>query len=90
MFGIFAKRYRINYDSCEGFSKKARKSARAGERVTLYYDVIATDTDYSFFLDGAELNVDWAEDKGYILSFTMPASDVTLKVTSRNTMCISE
>ena len=48
--------------------------------------MIATDTDYSFWLDGAELSRDYDAKKGFILSFTMPEHDVTIHCSSRNTM----
>ena len=48
--------------------------------------MIATDTDYSFWLDGAELSRDYDTKKGFILSFIMPEHDVKLHCSSRNTM----
>jgi len=58
-----------------------------GEKVTVYYDLIATDTDYSFSIDDdVELKQDYSEARGYILTFTMPAHDVRLTVESYNSM----
>ena len=59
-----------------------------GERVKVYYDIIASDTDYRFYTDSddVELTVDYSDRKGYIIKFRMPDHDVELYVDSYNTM----
>ena len=47
------KRYSVDYGGAKGLFNKAKDSYREGEKVTMYFDLIATDTDYSFFIDGA-------------------------------------
>ena len=91
LFGLFGcsknkDKYKIDFGGQESFFEGAKDSYREGESVTLYYDLIATDTDYSFFLDGEEINVDYDLDRGFVISFTMPAHDVTLECKSENTM----
>lgn len=91
LFGLFgcgkkADKYKIDFGGQESFFEGAKDSYREGEKVTLYFDLIATDTDYSFFLDGEEINVDYDDDRGFIITFTMPAHDVTLECESENTM----
>lgn len=83
---IFSKKYKVDYCGQKSEYKNARDEYRAGEKVELYYPLIATDTDYSFSLDGAELTRDYDTQKGFILRFTMPEHDVKLHCFSRNTM----
>ena len=83
---IFAKKYKVDYCGQKFGYANARDEYRAGEKVTLYFNMIATDTDYSFSLDGAELTRDYDTQKGFILSFIMPDHDVKLYCVSRNTM----
>jgi hypothetical protein len=50
--------------------------------------MIATDTNYSFTLDGAQLMRNYDPKKGFVLSFTMPDHDVKLHCFSCNSMPI--
>ena len=86
--GLFAKKYKVDYCGQKMAYPNAKDEYRAGEKVTLYFDMIATDTNYSFTLDGAELMRDYDREKGFVLSFTMPDHDVKLHCFSRNTMLI--
>ena len=61
-------------------------SHRVGKEVTLYFDLIATDTDYSFYVDGERINPLYDEKKGYIIEFTMPDHDVHVDIESVNSM----
>lgn len=85
-YGCGKKKYKVDYSGDREFYHGAKDSYAAGEQVTLYYDLIATDTDYTFYLDGEYLNVGYENDKGFIISFTMPEHDVTLSLTQRNSM----
>ena len=85
MFGCGAKRYKVEYDFKDSY-KEAKDFYKAGETVTVYYYMIATDTDYSFYLDDERINPDYEEEKGFIISFTMPEHDVKLRCESRNSM----
>ena len=83
---LFGKKYKVDYCGEKYAYKNAKDEYRAGEKVTVYYWMIATDTDYSFSLDGAELSRDYDTKKGFILSFSMPNHDVVLHCFSRNSM----
>lgn len=83
---LFGKKYKVDYCGEKYAYKNAKDEYRAGEKVTLYYWMIATDTDYSFWLDGAELMRDYDTKKGFVLSFIMPDHDVVLHCSSRNSM----
>ena len=79
-------KYHLHFD---GYGLTSPKTAYAdGEPVTVYYDMIATDTDYSFYVDDpdVELTQDFDGEHGYVLKFNMPANDVTVSVKSRNSM----
>ncbi len=86
MMKLFSKKYKVDYCGQKFVYKNAKDEYRAKEKVTLYYWMVATDTNYNFSLDGAELTVGYDTSKGYILSFIMPDHDVTLRCISRNTM----
>lgn len=78
--------YKIDFGGQESYYEGAKKSYLEGEEVTLYFGLIATDTDYSFYLDGEPVNCGYDEDRGFVISFTMPAHDVRLECESRNSM----
>ena len=80
------KKYSIDFCGQEYAWKNAKKSYLRGETVTLYYYMVATDTDYSFTLDDQYVSTDYETDKGFIISFIMPEHDVILRVYERNTM----
>jgi len=89
MFGLsgcFSPKYNVDYGGNQDAFSNAKASYREGEKVVLYYPFITTDTDYTFYVDGKAVNPDYREDKGYILSFTMPAHDVSVRVEMRNSM----
>ncbi|MCR4615646.1 MAG: hypothetical protein K5756_05810 [Clostridiales bacterium] len=81
-----AVKYQVDYNGQKSSFENAKDSYKAGEKVTLYYKYIATDTDYAFYLDSERLNTGYDDDKGFIISFEMPAHDVTLTVEQRNLM----
>ena len=80
------KTYNVDYCGGKSFYTDAEDAYRPGEEVTLYYHIIATDTDYSFYLDGELLNVTYDAYKGYVIRFTMPEHDVKLECEMKNTM----
>ena len=65
---------------------KVRKEYHVGEQVVIYYPMIATDTNYTFLLDGMQIRPDYETSKGFIIHFFMPDHDVTLQCIERNTM----
>lgn len=86
--GCFAKKYSVDYCGQKDSYRGAKDSYRAGEKVELYFWLIATDTDYSFFLDDERISPDYDSEGGgqYIIRFTMPEHDVKLNWTSKNSM----
>ena len=80
----FFRRYPVDYGGREFVFDNAKRSYRAGTRVRLIMSEIATDTDYSFSVEGAGFQVDFED--GYVVSFTMPEHGVRVRVESRNSM----
>ena len=81
------KKYPVDYGSAKDAFKHAKDSYRAGTKVTLYFYLVATDTDYRFWLDGNEpLSVTYDEKKGFVLSFTMPERPVKVDYSAVNSM----
>ena len=79
------KTYEIDYCGQEGLYDNAVSSCRAGDEVTLVCTLMATDTDYSFFLDEEEL--DYSVDlNGMEIRFEMPAHDVKLECRTTNSL----
>ena len=78
--------YKVDYCGNKDWYTNAKNSYREGEEVTLYYEMIATDTNYSFLLDGESINYGYDSSKGFVISFIMPAHDVKLECISINTM----
>lgn len=81
-----SEKYRVDYCGDKDLYQNARNSYEAGEKVTLYFDVIDTDTDYTFYLNDEPLDVDYSDEKGYIIKFRMPEEDITLRVEMKNSM----
>ena len=68
-----------------------KKAYRAGEKVKLYFDLIATDVDYTFWLDDKKISAtSYDEKKGYIFEFNMPDHDVKLSFSMKNSMIYVE
>lgn len=85
LFGCGQQKYKLELDGY-GFSSDASSYAE-GEMVKVVFGLIATDTNYSFYLDceDTDLKVNF-ENEAYILTFRMPAHDVKLSVSEKNTM----
>lgn len=85
--GCSSKAYRVDYCGAKEFYIGAKDSYRAGARVELRFDLVATDTDYTFYLDGSTEGLDvQGSGGGFIISFTMPEHDVRLEYKAVNTM----
>ncbi len=85
LFGCGHKQYKLELDGY-GLSSK-RTTYEEGATVKVTYDMIATDTDYSFYLDCDDTKLEHDYKNGmYVLTFKMPAHDVKLTVSSRNSM----
>ena len=91
LFGLFGcgkktPEYKIDFSGEESWYEGAKKTYREGETVTLYYNLIATDTDYKFLLDGEPINFGYDDEHGFVITFVMPAHDVKLECETRNSM----
>ena len=84
--GCNAKEYKVDYCGSKYCYSNAKDSYKAGTKVVLYFELIATDTDYSFTLDGEPINYSYDEEKGFVIEFTMPEHDVKLECNSKNSM----
>ncbi len=79
--------YVIDFCGQEDMYTGAKDSYAEGAKVSLSFPYIATDTDYSFYLDDEPLNVDYDSKKNaFKIKFKMPDHDVELRCESRNTM----
>ncbi len=86
LFSCGKQKYKLNFNS-DGFESKKLEYA-AGDKVTVFFNMIASDTNYSFYLDDENINManDYDGKHGYIFTFIMPDHDVTLFMESNNTM----
>ena len=86
LFGCGKAKYKLHFDGY-GFQSSKTEYA-AGDQVTVYYELIATDTDYRFWLDdeSVKLKQDYDDRHGYVFSFIMPEHELTLHVSSHNSM----
>ena len=85
LFGCGKQKYKLELD---GFGLSSKKTSyEEGAMVKVTFNMIATDTDYSFYLDCDDTKLDHDfENEAYVLTFKMPAHDVKLSVSSRNSM----
>ena len=84
--GCKAEYFNVDYCGSKYCYSNAKDSYKAGSKVTLYFELIATDTDYSFTLDGEPVKWTYDAEKGFVIEFTMPHHDVKLQCHSRNSM----
>ena len=77
--GCFAKKYTVRY-----WDGEIRYPA--GKEVTLCFDLIATDTDYRFYMNEEPFSPEYDEKKGFVFKFVMPDHDVEMTVVSENSM----
>lgn len=84
--GCKTKKYNVDYCGSKYCYSNAKDSYRAGSKVILYFDMIATDTDYTFTLDGKPIQWSYDDKKGFVIEFIMPEHDVKLECHLKNTM----
>ena len=86
LFGCGKPKHKLHFEGYSFQSSKTEYAAR--EQVTVYYDLIATDTDYRFWLDDerVKLKQDYDDRHGYVFTFIMPDHELTLHVSSHNSM----
>lgn len=83
--GCGAPKYKVDYCGSQLAYRNAKESYRAGTEVKLVYELVATDTDYRFYLDGEPVDYEYENDC-FVITFTMPAHDVVLDYTMVNSM----
>ena len=89
LFGCNSPKHKLNLDG--GLtSKKDEYPAGAKVKVTFPSEFIGTDTDYRFLSDDVDFKQDYSNSKGYIITFTMPKHDVTIRVTSSSSMTMAD
>ena len=80
---LMRKSYPVTYDNKDCY-RGAKDSYRCGSTVRLQV-MLATDTDYKFYVDGADFSLDY-EDNSVIISFTMPKQEVHVWFEAHNSM----
>lgn len=90
--GLFSgrKKYKVDYNGIRHLYHHAKECYRAGTTVTVYFYLVATDTDYRFYINDKYCPHDYDEQKGLVLSFVMPEEDVTIRLEHRNLMVCEE
>ena len=79
--------YKVDYCGAKDFYANAKDTYKSGEEVELIFDLVATDTDYTFYLDGKSENLDvHGTGNGFLIRFTMPDHDVKLSYSEKNSM----
>lgn len=85
--GCGKRSYKVDYCGAKDFYSNAKNTYKAGEEVELIFDLVATDTDYTFYLDGKSEDIDvHGTGNGFVIRFTMPDHDVKLSYSEKNSM----
>lgn len=86
LFESEKKIYKVDYRGQMNRFDGAKENYVEGTEVEILYSLIATDTDYTFYVDGQEVSVEWNDKKGYIIRFTMPNHDIEVYCNEKNSM----
>lgn len=86
LFESEKKIYKVDYCGQMNLFDGAKENYVEGTEVEISYSLIATDTDYKFYVDGQQVSVEWNDKKGYIIRFTMPAHDIEVYCVEKNLM----
>ena len=80
------EKYKMEYGNKDLY-RGAKDSYTAGQKVTLRFPYVATDTSYSFYLNGKAIDKTYYSDLGgYKLEFVMPPYDAKLECVTKNDM----
>lgn len=79
-------KYKVDYCGTKDLYQNAKDYYKAGKKVRLYFPYIATDTDYSFYLDNEPIRYTYDNKKGFIIEFIMPPHNVKLNCNNHNSM----
>ena len=83
--GCSKNKYYIDYCGEKSSYSGAKSSYKADEEVRLYYKNFRTDTEYSFYLAGEYLPLEF-DTKGALIRFVMPEHDVKLECEAGSSM----
>ena len=78
--------YKVDYHGQMNLFDGAKEDYAEGTEVEIAYSLIATDTNYAFYVDGQKASAEWNEKRGYIIRFIMPAHDIEVYCVEKNTM----
>ena len=85
--GCGKRSYKVDYCEAKDLYANAKDTYKAGEEVELMFDLVASDTDYTFYLDGKTENLDvHGTGNGFVIRFTMPDHDIKLDYSEKNSM----
>ena len=85
--GCGKRSYKVDYCGMKEFYSNAKDTYKAGEEVELIFDLVASDTDYNFYLDGKSEGLDvHGTGNSFIIRFTMPDHDIKLDYSEKNSM----
>ena len=85
LFACSANKYAIDYCGAKSSYQGAKRSYKSGVEVKLYYKNFMPDIEYSFYLDGEYIPLEF-DAKGAVICFVMPEHDVKLECRARNSM----
>ena len=85
LFGCSVNKYEIDYCGAKSSYQGAKSSYEPGVEVKLYYKNFASDMEYSFYLDGEYIPLEF-DAKGAVIRFVMPEHDVKLECRVRGSM----
>lgn len=85
-----SEKYPVDYHGQKRMFKGAQDRYEPGASVELKYDMIASDTDYSFHVDADDTKTDFVwQEHAYVIRFTMPDRPIEVRVEKRNNMTIN-
>ena len=85
LIGCSVNKYEIDYCGAKSSYQGAKSSYEPGVEVKLYYKNFASDMEYSFYLDGEYIPLEF-DAKGAVIRFVMPEHDVKLECRVRGSM----
>ena len=85
LFGCSQNKYQVDYCGEKSSYQGAKSSYKSGVEVKLYYKNFMPDREYSFYLDGEYLPLEF-DTKGAVIRFVMPEHDVKLECRTRASM----
>ena len=87
IMGLFfgGNRYQVDYCGEKSSYQGAKRAYKPGTQVKLYYKNFRPDSEYSFYLDGEYIPLEF-DSKGAAIRFVMPAHDVKLECRARSSM----